>query len=214
MVAMPVSGPSPKELGNAFHLHGHPSEGVMAKGKRKSRRGPATRLTDHQRCRKAWISMWFGVIGLLENQEPRAFARLREKLKRHGLIGGAVTKPDRTGRYGETDSLEIGLIPSKPSDTFLERAAAFSADDTPVPLQGRMRPRPPTEMIVASYVVALARAQKEPKDSHKGVSAADRAYQRAAEAYGYGVETCRKEVKRARRQVRDWLRANRPRRRP
>jgi hypothetical protein len=164
--------------------------------RKKSPCAAPTALTDLDRWRRFGLCLWLGTIDLLEKQEPRALAKLRLKLKRHGLIGAAVEERGRNGRWQDTDSVQIGLLPSVPSDEMLHRAAAFSADAALVPLRGKARPRPPALMMLMAY---LTKFEKQPRGRRlRGDSASVRACQQVADEFGYGYETCRKEIRRAR----------------
>jgi hypothetical protein len=177
-----------------------------AQRKKKSPPAPVLSQTDLERCHRRWLCLWFGVTGLLEKEEPWAHDRLRVKLERHGLISAAIVEPDGKGYLRERASLQGGFTRTVPSDALLLRAAAFSADDTPVPLRGRARARPPALRMAMSYFSARAAAEKQPGAARlRGEGAAERAYQRVAKEYGYSVETCRKEIKRGRRQLAQLL---------
>ena len=160
-------------------------------------------LTDHERferCHRWWLCLWLGTTEFLKQEEPLAYAKLCVKLKRHDLINTGVVELDDAGHWRERDSLH-GLMRSEPSDALLRRAAAFSADAAPESLRGKTRPRPPAFLMLMAYGLAMADLKKQlPGARRSRESDADLAYQRVADEFGYGTETCRKAIKRARRQ--------------
>ena len=180
----------------------------MAKPRSSSRRrkapaAPAAPLTDFerfQRCYRYWFCLWLGTKELLERQEPRAWARLCVKLKKHRLISTAVVDEKR-GR--ETDSLH-GLTRSQPSDAMLRHVENFSADDKLVSLRGKTRSRPSPFWMLSYYEKAMAILKNKAPGERRSQEGSDSevALQFVARKSGYSPETCRKAIKQARREIR------------
>jgi hypothetical protein len=180
-----------------------------AQRKKKSLPAPVLSQTDLERCHRRWFTLWLGVMDLLKDNDPKAYARVLLKLRRHRLLSAAVVEPDENGYMRETDFPQGGFggfTSMIPSDVIIQRAAAFAGDSTAVPLRGRARARPPALPMLMSYALARAAAEKQsPRVRLHGESAANQAYQHVAKEFGYEVETCRKEIGRGLRQLAQLL---------
>jgi hypothetical protein len=156
-------------------------------------------LTDLERCQRRWENLWRGVMWTLEAEDPDAYARILLKLERHRLVGDLVAIQD-----GHEFPLPQGaLMQMVPTAEILRASDAFVDDRRPLSLKGRGRGRPPISEIGLYYFAALWHVgQSGPARATRAQESREhRALCLVAKRYGSSVNTARKRVNRARRDI-------------
>jgi hypothetical protein len=109
--------------------------------------------TELQQCHERWLRLWRGTLGLLRRQEPRAYRKVLEGLRRHGLAGltQSFRREGAALQFAEELQPASGVESPVPPPGMLTLVHRFEKDERPIRLRSRVRARRagPSELLIA-----------------------------------------------------------------
>jgi hypothetical protein len=167
------------------------------------------------RCHVRWLWLWTGTLDLLREQQPKAYAALLEKLRRHGLtVRRTNLRPDVGQGPIESHEILVALSEPVPTKQIVDAVQRFLYDRRRVELRGRTRPPAPGLAMVMAYYGARWYLKQEDarlgRRRLRGDALENRALQLVADNYDHTLESTRSTVRRTWRSLppalKEWVR--------